>query len=57
MLKELHQVAKRIQTVSEAEHDLIREVQPEVSQIKERVENVAQAVAGETNGERRPGQG
>ena len=35
----------RIERISEAEHDLIREVHPQVSEIKERVENVAEAVS------------
>lgn len=49
MLKELHDVTKRIEQVSNAEHDLIREVQPQVSEIKEQVENVAEAVSPEAS--------
>jgi hypothetical protein len=45
MLKELHEMTTRIERISEAEHDLIREVHPQVSEIKERVENVAEAVS------------
>ena len=44
MLEELHRVAKRIEQFSQAEHDLIQEVHPQVSEIKERVQDVAQAV-------------
>lgn len=45
MLKELHDVTKRIEKLSEAEHDLIRDVHPQVSEIKERVETVKEAVS------------
>jgi hypothetical protein len=45
MLKELHEVTKRIEQVSKAEHDLIREVHPQVGEIKEQVESVVDAVA------------
>ena len=45
LLKELHEMTARIEQVSEAEHDLIQEVHPKVSEIKERVENVQKAVA------------
>jgi len=44
MLKELHEMTKRIERVSEAEHELIQEVHPQVSEIKERVKNVADVV-------------
>ena len=44
MLDELHRVTKRIEKFSQAEHDLIQQVHPQVTEIKERVENVAQAV-------------
>ena len=44
LLGELHQMAKRIEQFSKAEHDLIQEVHPQVSEIKDKVENVAQAV-------------
>ena len=49
MLKELHDVTQRIEQLSKAEHDLIREVHPQVSKIKEHVENVAEAVSPETS--------
>jgi len=45
MLKELHEMTTRIERLSRAEHDLIREVHPQVGEIKERVENVAEAVS------------
>ena len=45
MLKELHEMTTRIERLSEAEHDLIREVHPKVHEIKEHVENVAEAVS------------
>ena len=45
MLKELHEMTTRIEQISQAEHDLIREVHPQVSEIKEHVENVAEAVS------------
>jgi len=48
MLKELHEMTTRIEKLSEAEHDLIREVHPQVGEIKEHVENVAEAVAPES---------
>jgi hypothetical protein len=50
MLKELHEMTARIEQLSRSEHDLIREVHPKVSAIKEHVENVADAVApGDSN--------
>lgn len=45
MLKELHEMTSRIETLSHAEHDLIREVHPKVDELKESVEDVAQKVA------------
>ena len=47
MLKELHEVTKRIERLSEAEHDLIKEVHPRVHEIKEHVETVKEAVSSE----------
>jgi hypothetical protein len=47
MLQELHAVAKRIEKLSEAEHDMLREVHPSVEKIKESVKDVAVAVSGE----------
>lgn len=45
MLKELSDVAKRIEKLSQAEHDLIREVHPKVEEIKESVKDVSDAVS------------
>jgi len=47
MLEELHGMTKRIQRLSQAEHDLISDVHPQVSEIKEHVENVRQVVSSE----------
>jgi hypothetical protein len=44
LLKELHQMTARIEQLSKTEHDLIREVHPQVSEIKEHVEHVAEKV-------------
>jgi hypothetical protein len=44
VLEELHQVTRRIEQVARSEHELIQDVHPQVNQIKERVETVAQAV-------------
>ena len=46
-LKELHDVTQRIEKLSEAEHDLIREVHPAVEKIKSSMEDVAVAVAAD----------
>jgi uncharacterized protein YoxC len=45
MLKELHQMTTRIEQLSQAEHELIRDVHPKVHELKEHVENVAEAVS------------
>jgi divalent metal cation (Fe/Co/Zn/Cd) transporter len=47
MLKELHDVTKRIEKLSKAEHDLIREVHPKVDEIKESVKDVSDAVSSQ----------
>jgi len=47
MLKELHDVTKRIERLSKDEHDLLREVHPNVEKIKESVQDVAVAVSAE----------
>jgi hypothetical protein len=47
MLEELHDMTTRIERLSKAEHDLIQEVHPKVSEIKEHVENVAHAVTSD----------
>jgi hypothetical protein len=47
MLKELHDVTKRIEKLSKAEHDMIREVHPKVEEIKESVKDVSEKVSGQ----------
>ena len=47
MLKELHEVTTRIEKLSKSEHDLMSEVHPQVSKIKEHVEDVRDAVSPE----------
>jgi hypothetical protein len=49
LLGELHQMAKRIEKFSKAEHDLIQEVHPQVSEIKDKVADVAQKVGSDGN--------
>jgi hypothetical protein len=49
MLTELHEVTKRIEQLSQAEHDLIQEVHPKVDDIKESVDDVAQKVADKSD--------
>jgi predicted transcriptional regulator len=45
LLKELHEMTARIEQLSQAEHELIREVHPQVGEIKEHVEDVREAVS------------
>jgi hypothetical protein len=45
LLEELHDMTKRIEKLSQAEHDLIRDVHPKVGEIKEHVEDVREAVS------------
>ena len=47
MLKELHEMTKRVQKISEAGHQLIQDVHPQVGEIKEHVESVKEAVSPE----------
>ena len=47
MLEELHEMTRRIEKLSHAEHDLISEVHPQVGEIKEHVQNVREAVSPE----------
>ena len=47
MLKELHDVTRRIEKLSKIEHDLIREVHPNVEEIKESVKDVSNAVSAQ----------
>jgi DNA replication initiation complex subunit (GINS family) len=46
-VEELHEMTARIEKLSRAEHDLIRDVHPQVSEIKEKVENVREVVSSE----------
>ena len=46
MLEELHQMTGRIEKFSKAEHDLIKEVHPVVSDIKAKVEGIEEAMPG-----------
>jgi divalent metal cation (Fe/Co/Zn/Cd) transporter len=45
LLKDLHEVTKRIEKLSKAEHDLIREVHPKVEEIQESVKDVSDKVS------------
>ena len=45
MLKELREMTERVQKISEAGHELIQDVHPQVGQIKEHVESVKEAVS------------
>lgn len=47
MLQELHDVTRRIEKLSKAEHDLISDVHPKVQEIKDSVKDVAVAVSAE----------
>ena len=45
LLKELHQMTERVEQVSKKGHDLMRDVHPQVGEIKEQVETVKEAVS------------
>ncbi len=47
MLKELHEMTQRTEQLSQAGHDLIRDVHPQVGELKEQVETVKEAVSPE----------
>jgi len=47
MLKELHEMTRRIEKLSEAGHEMIRDVHPQVGEIKEHDESVKDAVSSE----------
>lgn len=49
MLKELHAMTQRIERLSESGNELIRDVHPQVNEIKEHVETVKEAVSPEKN--------
>jgi len=44
LLKELHEMTERVERVSKEGHDLMRDVHPQVGEIKEHVESVKEAV-------------
>ena len=48
-LEELQEMTARIEKLSRSEHDLIRDVHPQISKIKEKVENVEEVVSSEKN--------
>ena len=45
MLEELHEMTTRVEKLSQAEHDLIRDVHPQVNEIKEKVQTVKEVVS------------
>lgn len=47
MLEELREMTARIERLSQAEHDLISQVHPQVGEIKEHVEDVREAISPE----------
>jgi hypothetical protein len=47
MLSELKEQGRRIESLSRAEHDLIKEVHPQVGEIKEAMDEVVEAVTEE----------
>ena len=47
VLEELREVTTRIEKLSQAEHDLIKDVHPQVSEIKEHVQDVKEVVSPE----------
>lgn len=49
MLNELRDMTKRVERLSQAGHDLIRDVHPQVGEIKEHVETVKEAISPENN--------
>jgi hypothetical protein len=49
MLKELHKMMHRIETLSQAGHELIQDVHPQVSEIKDHVESVKDAISSDTD--------
>ncbi|PZR73292.1 MAG: hypothetical protein DLM73_11030 [Chthoniobacterales bacterium] len=50
MLEELHEVTKRIEKLSQAEHDIISQVHPTVEEIKESVKDFAAKVSEDSSG-------
>ena len=52
LLKQLHEQGQRIEQLSKTEHDLIREVHPQVSEIKQDLKEVANTVKPESDASR-----
>jgi hypothetical protein len=50
VLKELQEMTARIERLSKAEHDLIQDVHPQVNEIKEHVQTMADAVSSDASG-------
>ncbi len=48
-LEELHEMTARIEKLSRAEHDLITDVHPQVTEIKEQVQTVRDVVSSDRN--------
>ena len=46
VLQELQEQAKRIEYLSKEEHDLVKELHPQVGEIKDGVEQIAEATNG-----------
>ena len=53
MLKELHDVTRRIERLSKAEHDMISDVHLTVQEIKESMKDVSDAVTAQEYSEAR----
>jgi hypothetical protein len=45
VLKELQEMTGRVEQLSRAEHDLMRDVHPQVGEIREHVETVKEAIS------------
>ena len=54
LIKELHEMTARIERLSKEEHDLIQQVHPVVGDIKESVDEVAEAVTDHSPSQKRP---
>ena len=49
MLKELHEMTERVEKFSKEGQELMRDVHPQVGEIKEHVESVKEAISPEKN--------
>ena len=54
LLEEIQEQGKRIEKLSRIEHDLIKEVHPQVSQIKEELDEVAQTIVEGSDSKSQP---